>query len=269
MRIHVSGRPLVGIVCDRFFVGEHDLHSAKHSYVRALMSCSRVSPVLIPATEDIGTVEDYLDGITGLLFPGGASNVDPSRYGGESVSEMLVDPNRDHVALALMRRAAARGMPFFAICRGFQEMNVAFGGTLHTDIHAAGHMADHLEDPSEDLETRYRYKHDVDLAAGGKLAQFSGAHRVRVNSLHRQGVSEMASPLRIEARSPDGLIEAYRLEGHDFAIGVQWHPEVSAASDAMSRALFEAFGESCRRYAAKSPVSGLDREEACPQIVST
>jgi putative glutamine amidotransferase len=253
-------RPMVGVVCDRFFVGEHDLHSAKHSYVRALMSCSRVSPILIPATEDIDSVEGYLDGVSGLLFPGGASNVDPRRYGGESASDMLVDPNRDHVALELMRGAATRGMPFLAICRGFQEMNVAFGGKLHADIHAAGHAADHLEDSTEDLQTRYRYKHDVDLTAGGKLAALSGTHRVRVNSLHRQGVSVSAPPLRIEARSPDGLIEAYRLDGHDFAIGVQWHPEVSATSDVMSRMLFEEFGESCRRYIGRLPVRRLSRE---------
>lgn len=257
MHPDVQCRPIVGIVCDRFFVGEHDLHSAKHSYVRALMSCSRVSPVLIPATAEIDTVEGYLDGVSGLLFPGGASNVDPQRYGGDREPGMLVDPDRDHVALALMRGAAARGMPFLAICRGFQEMNVAFGGKLHTDIYAAGHMEDHLEDPNEDLQTRYRYKHDVDLTADGKLSRLSGAHRVRVNSLHRQGVSEVAPPLKVEACSSDGLVEAYRLDGHDFAIGVQWHPEVSATSDVMSRTLFEAFGASCRRYVAKPPERGL------------
>jgi putative glutamine amidotransferase len=242
-------RPLVGLVCDRFFVGEHDLHSAKHSYIRALISCSRVSPVLIPATQDIDSLEGYLDGVSGLLFPGGGSNVEGRRYGGPTDIDMLVDPDRDHVALELMRGADARGMPFLAICRGFQEMNVAFGGTLHTDIHAAGHTADHLEDPTEDLPTRYRYKHDIDLCAGGRLAALTGEQRVRVNSLHRQGVAKLAPPLAVEARAPDGLIEAYRLDGNDFALGVQWHPEVTVESDGMSRLLFEALGASCRRYA--------------------
>jgi putative glutamine amidotransferase len=247
-------QPLVGLVCDRFFVGEHDLHSAKHSYIRALMSCSRVSPVLIPATQDIETTEGYLDGVSGLLFPGGASNVEARRYGGPTDIGMLVDPDRDHVALELMRGAAARGMPFLAICRGFQEMNVAFGGTLHSDIRAAGHAADHLEDPNEDLTTRYRYKHDIDLTAGGRLSALTGEQRVRVNSLHRQGVAELAPSLVVEARAPDGLIEAYRLDDNDFALGVQWHPEVTAESDGMSRSLFETFGASCRRYAAQQAV---------------
>jgi putative glutamine amidotransferase len=243
-----SGPPLVGVVCDRFFFGEHDLHSAKHSYVRALMSGAKVSPVLIPATRDIETFDSYLDAVSGLLFPGGASNVEAHRYGGHAMDGMLVDPDRDHVALALMRAAAGRGMPMLAICRGFQEMNVAFGGKLHTDIHASGHSADHLEDLSEDLSTRYRYRHEVEIAPAGMLSTLANAPRVRVNSLHRQGVASLAPGLVVEARAADGLIEACRLDGHAFALGVQWHPEVMLERDALSRALFEAFGAHCRRY---------------------
>lgn len=243
-------KPLVGVVCDRFFVGDYDLHSAKHSYVRALMTCANVSPVLIPASRDIESVTDYLDGVSGLLFPGGASNVESMRYGAVADADMLVDPDRDHVALELMRGAAARGMPLLGICRGFQEMNVAFGGTLHPDIHASGHSEDHLEDLSEDLLTRYRYRHEIELVDDGALSKLAGgAQRVRVNSLHRQGVAKLGARLAVEARAPDGLIEAIRLAGPAFALGVQWHPEAMVASDALSRALFESFGASCRRYA--------------------
>ncbi|KXU86833.1 peptidase C26 [Caballeronia megalochromosomata] len=245
-------RPLVGVVCDRFFVGEYDLHSAKQSYVRALMTCAHVSPVLIPASRDVESVTDYLDGVSGLLFPGGASNVESRLYGGEADAGMLVDPDRDHVALALMRGAAARGMPFLGICRGFQEMNVAFGGTLHADIHASGHSEDHLEDSSEALLARYRYRHEIELTDGGVLATLAnGARRVRVNSLHRQGVAKLAPRTAVEARAPDGLVEAIRLDEHPFALGVQWHPEAMVASDALSRSLFESFGASCRRYATR------------------
>ncbi|BBU32242.1 gamma-glutamyl-gamma-aminobutyrate hydrolase (plasmid) [Burkholderia sp. THE68] len=248
-------KPMVGVVCDRFFVGEYDLHSAKHSYVRALMTCAQVSPVLIPASRDVEAVADYLDGVSGLLFPGGASNVEARLYGGADDAEMLVDPDRDHVALELMRGAAARGMPLLGICRGFQEMNVAFGGTLHPDIHASGHSEDHLEDKREALLERYRYRHEIELADDGALVTLAGgARRVRVNSLHRQGVARLAPRLAVEARAPDGLIEAIRLEGHPFALGVQWHPEAMVASDALSRALFEAFGASCRRYATRGEV---------------
>ncbi|BAO91656.1 gamma-glutamyl-gamma-aminobutyrate hydrolase family protein [Caballeronia cordobensis] len=248
-------KPLVGVVCDRFFVGEHDLHSVKQSYVRALTSCAHVSPVLIPASRDLESVADYLDGVSGLLFPGGASNVESRLYGGAPDAAMLVDPDRDHVALELMRGAAARNMPFLGICRGFQEMNVAFGGTLHADIHASGHSEDHLEDLNEALLARYRYRHEIELVDNGALSVLAdGARRVRVNSLHRQGVAKLAPRLAVEARAPDGLIEAIRLDGHAFALGVQWHPEAMVTSDALSRALFEAFGASCRRYAARDGV---------------
>ncbi|SAL34941.1 glutamine amidotransferase, class I [Caballeronia arvi] len=248
-------KPLVGVVCDRFFVGEHDVHSAKQSYVRALMTCAQVSPVLIPASRDVESVADYLDGVNGLLFPGGASNVESRLYGGVPDADMLVDPDRDHVALELMRGAAERGMPFLGICRGFQEMNVAFGGTLHPDIHASGHSEDHLENLNEDLLTRYRYRHEIELVDDGALSKLAGgARRVRVNSLHRQGVAQLAPHLAVEARAPDGLIEAIRLDGHAFALGVQWHPEAMVAGDALSRALFEAFGASCRRYATREGV---------------
>jgi putative glutamine amidotransferase len=245
-------KPLVGVICDRFFVGEYDLHSAKQSYVRALMTCSNVSPVLIPASRDLGSFTDYLDGVSGLLFPGGASNVESRLYGGAAAPDMLVDPDRDHVALELMRGAAARGMPFLGICRGFQEMNVAFGGTLHPDVHASGHSEDHLENLSEDLLARYRYRHEIELVDEGALSMLTnGARRVHVNSLHRQGVAQLAPGLAVEARAPDGLIEAIRLDGHAFALGVQWHPEAMVANDALSRALFESFGASCRRYATR------------------
>jgi putative glutamine amidotransferase len=254
------GRPLVGVVCDRFFLGEHDLHGAKHSYVRALMSGANVSPVLIPASRDMESVDDYLDSVSGLLLPGGASNVEAHRYGGNANRDMLVDPDRDHVALALMRGAAARGMPVLAICRGFQEMNVALGGTLHTDIYAAGHSEDHLEDLAEDLFTRYRYRHEVELTPAGMLSGLANARSVRVNSLHRQGVAVLASRLVVEARAPDGLIEACRVDGHEFALGVQWHPEVMANDDALSRSIFEAFGASCRRYRRATQLSTVAHE---------
>ncbi|AOB30842.1 peptidase C26 [Bordetella sp. H567] len=250
MNTQDTRRPIVGVVCDRFYVGEHDLHSAKHSYIDALISVAGVAPVLIPATDQLADVAPYLDAVSGLLFPGGASNVEPARYGGPARPDMLLDRDRDHVAIALMQGAASRDMPILAICRGFQELNVAFGGTLSPDIYTDGYADYHREDPREPLEARYRFKHPIALTEGGKLEALAGAGTVTVNSLHMQGVGSLASPLAVEAAAPDGLVEAIRLRRHAFAIGVQWHPETSARTDGFSRALFEAFGAACRRHAA-------------------
>ncbi|AGW90922.1 MULTISPECIES: gamma-glutamyl-gamma-aminobutyrate hydrolase family protein [Cupriavidus] len=241
--------PLVGIVCDRFFVGDHDVHGVKESYRRALTEVARVAPVFIPASEDIDDFSPYLASLSGLLFPGGASNVSPGRYGGRESAEFLVDRARDHVALHLIRRAADLGIPMLAICRGFQEMNVAFGGTLRADIHAAGHSPEHREDASEDLVARYRYKHTVALARDGMFSAWIGDASARVNSLHTQGIDTLGNNLAVEASTDDGLVEAIRVEGVKFAVGVQWHPEVTADSDPLSRSLFTHFGDACRRYA--------------------
>ncbi|CAG9166196.1 gamma-glutamyl-gamma-aminobutyrate hydrolase family protein [Cupriavidus pampae] len=244
-----ADRPLVGVVCDRFFVGDHDLHSVKESYRRALNQAASVTPVLIPAAEDIDDVASYLDAVSGLLLPGGASNVAPGLYGGEEPAAFLVDPARDHVAMQLIRGAASRGMPILAICRGFQELNVAFGGTLHPNIYDAGHDTEHREDPAETMAERYRYKHEVTLAPDGLLSEWIHADTAIVNSLHTQGIRTLAPGCSIEASHGDGLIEAIRRDDHPFALGVQWHPEVTAEVDPLSQALFAQFGEACRRYA--------------------
>ncbi len=244
-----TAAPLVGIVCDRFFLGEHDYHGVKHSYIKALIQVAGVIPVLCPATEDLRELEPYTKALSGVLFPGGASNVDPLLYGGSEPGDMLLDRQRDHISMALMRRMAERDIPVLAICRGFQEMNVAFGGTLDTAVHRKPGRLDHREDPGENLTDRYRYKHRVAIVPGGILSGLTEERAVQVNSLHMQGVDRLGAKLFVEARSPDELVEAYSVEGCDFALGVQWHPEVSVSTDPLSRAIFKAFGQACFRRA--------------------
>lgn len=173
--------PLVGIVCDRFFVGEHDQHGVKESYRRALSDVAGVAPVFLPATSAISDVTPYLRVMSGLLFPGGASNVAPALYGGEEPAGLPLDPARDHVAVQLIRGAVSQGLPMLAIGRGFQEMNVAFGGTLHPDIYAAGYNEHHRENLSEPIDLRYRYKHRVSLAPDGRLHDWLRADVALVN----------------------------------------------------------------------------------------
>ena len=141
-------------------------------------------------------------------------------------------------------------MPIFGICRGFQEMNVAFGGTLHQKLHeVAGHL-DHRDDTSQPLEVQYGPAHEVTLEPGGLLRSLTAAERIQVNSLHNQGIERLGSELAVEARAPDGVIEAFRVrDARGFAVAVQWHPEWKVMANPFSRALFAAFGQASRERA--------------------
>ncbi len=187
----------------------------------------------------------------GLLFTGSPSNVEPHRYQGEpSAPGTLHDPARDATTLPLIRKAVAAGVPVFGICRGFQEMNVAFGGTLHQKLHEVPGNLDHRDDESQPLEVQYGPAHDVTLEPGGTLRALSATERVRVNSLHSQGIERLGEELEVEARAPDGVIEAFRVRAaRVFALAVQWHPEWQVMNNPFSRALFAAFGQASRERA--------------------
>jgi putative glutamine amidotransferase len=186
-----------------------------------------------------------------LLFSGNESKVEPHQYGGPaSAPGTLHDPNRDATTLPLIPQAVAAGVPVLAICRGFQEMNVAYGGTLWQRVHEVPGHIDHRDDETLELEAQYGPAHEVRLEPGGQLSVIAGRERLTVNSLHWQGVQKLGAGLTVEARAPDGLVEAFRVtDARSFAIGVQWHPEWQFSQNPFSRALFAAFGEACRRRA--------------------
>ncbi len=194
-----------------------------------------------------------LDRLDGLLIPGSPSNVHPSRYdGGDSATPDSHDHERDNTTLPLVRAAIARGMPVLAICRGIQELNVALGGTLHQKVHDLPGRRDHRGGPGTP-EERYGPRHPVALSGrlAGMLGAPLGAGEILVNSLHGQAIDRLAPGLAVEAVAPDGTIEAVRVEyAAGFAFGVQWHPEWRYADDPASVALFAAFGNACRDYAA-------------------
>ena len=214
-------------------------------YARAVMEAAGAAPLLIPALAEELRFDELLDRLDGLLFTGSPSNVEPHRYQGPpSVPGTLHDPARDATTLPLIRKAVEAGVPVFGICRGFQEMNVAFGGTLHQRVHEVQGFLDHRDDETQPLEVQYGPAHDVTLEPGGVLRSLSANDRVRVNSLHSQGIERLGSELAIEARAPDGLIEAFRVaRAPGFALAVQWHPEWQVMSNSFSRALFAAFGQ--------------------------
>ncbi len=247
----MSRNPLIGIPADRRLFGKHYFHMVGEKYITAVADGAGAVPVLVPALGPKLDLEGLLGICDGLLFTGSQTNVEPHHYGGPaSAPGTLHDANRDATTLPLIPRAIAAGLPVLAICRGFQEMNVAYGGTLWQRLHEVPGHIDHREDEAQPLEEQYGPAHEVLLDPGGLLRQIAGTDRLRVNSLHWQGVQTLGAGLAIEARAPDGLIEAFRVAGSKrFAVGLQWHPEWQFEGNPFSRALFAAFGAACRQYA--------------------
>lgn len=244
-------KPLIGIPADRRLIGGHWFHAVGEKYIAAVAEAAQAVPVLIPALGaqlDLGALLERFDG---LLLTGSASNVEPHHYSGPaSEPGTLHDPRRDATTLPMIPAAIAAGLPVLAVCRGFQEMNVAFGGTLWQKLHEVEGYDDHREDENEPLDVQYGPAHDVLLEPDGVLRALAGSERIQVNSLHAQGVDQLGQGLTVEARAPDGVIEAFRVRhAPRFAVAVQWHPEWQAMSNPFSRALFAAFGTASRERA--------------------
>ena len=238
--------PVVGIpACAILMVKEQLRHDTPARYSAAALGGAGAVPILIPPVGEAALA--VLERIDGLLLPGSPSNVHPSHYaGGDSETPDRHDLERDATTLRLIPEALSRGMPVLAICRGIQELNVALGGTLHQQVHEVADRMDHRPGPGT-LEEKYGPSHLVTLS--GQLARIIGSGKILVNSLHGQAIDMPAPGLVVEARAPDGTIEAVRVENaRGFAFGVQWHPEWNYADDSASLALFRAFGEACRTY---------------------
>ncbi len=244
-------RPLIGITCCLHQDGSRRHHRVLDRYVEAVVVGAGGIPVLIPAIGAKLDVDGLLGRLDGVLATGSPSNVEPHRYGGPSCDAGLIDPDRDATTLPLLKRAVALGVPLLAICRGMQELNVAFGGTLHTSLHRLPGRLDHRSDKSKPDDERYGPAHRVRIHEGGPLQEILGGVReIWVNSLHRQGIDRLAPGLRVEAVAEDGTVEAVSVEGaENFALGVQWHPEWRVLEDPHSRRLFAAFGEAAQRRA--------------------
>jgi len=215
------------------------------SYLEAIAAAGGI-PLMIPlglSEADLCTIMNRIDG---LLLPGGG-DIDPRRYGGNTAIPTLYDinPVRDETEIFLTRQAVQTEKPLLAICRGNQVFNVALGGTLWEDI--ASLMPEAIRHDYYRQFPRNHTPHDVHLTTGTKLAQLMELDNLPVNSLHHQGIRQLAKELTAAATAPDGLIEAIELTGHPFAIGVQWHPENLVHNDARMQRLFSAFVESCGR----------------------
>ncbi|NML35111.1 gamma-glutamyl-gamma-aminobutyrate hydrolase family protein [Paraburkholderia antibiotica] len=243
-------QPLIAITADRTMIGRQASHVAGEKYFAAIVDISQALAMLLPAFGERQCVDDVLSVVDGLLLTGSYSNVEPHRYGGASSEPgTLHDTARDATTLPLIRAAIAAGVPVLGICRGLQEMNVAFGGSLHQNVHALAGFDDHRENKAAPLDTQYAASHPVALTRGGLLSRLAhGRDEARVNSLHGQGIARLGAGLTVEAVAADGLIEAIGVaDAPAFALGVQWHPEWKPADDALSTAIFRAFGDACRQ----------------------
>lgn len=246
-------KPVVAVPADFKFFNDVFWHATPNQYVTAALKVADVMSFIVPAFETGNEADTILDRVDGLLVSGAISNVHPSLYGLQARDEDgPFDPGRDATSLPLIRRAIERGVPLLAICRGIQELNVALGGTLQSEIQDKDGIWDHRSPETENRDEAFAIRQDVIVREGSCIAGIlGGAGEVRVNSLHRQAIAETAPRLQVEATAPDGTVEAVSvIDAKNFAIGVQWHPEYWAETDTPSRRLLEAFGAAARAYAA-------------------
>lgn len=244
-------KPLIGISADRRMIGKHPFHCVGEKYITAVAEGAGGIPLLIPSLGDSTDFDTLLQQLDGLVLTGSPSNVEPHHYqGAQSETGTWHDPHRDATTLPMIPRAIAAGLPVLGICRGFQEMNVAFGGTLHQKLQEVPGFDDHRDDESAPLDVQYGPAHKVELVKDGVLHRLHGQTSLHVNSLHAQGVARLAANLVIEARAPDGVIEAFHVaNAASFAVAVQWHPEWQFAGNEFSRSLFAAFGKAASERA--------------------
>jgi len=242
-------RPVVGVVADVGWFHGQPYHMAQDKYLNAVLVGADCFPLIVPSFGEALDLPDLISGLDGLLLTGAISNVEPERYGGPTQPGCgPYDPARDATSLPLIDLALGRALPMLAICRGFQELNVALGGSLNPRLHETPGLLDHRADYKLPVAEQYEPVHSLSLTPGGVLAGLiPGTAEIRVNSLHWQGIERLAPGLSVEAVAPDGTIEGIRVTvAPAFALGVQWHPEWEVEKSPFSMALFRHFGDAAR-----------------------
>lgn len=244
-----GAKPLVAIATDRVDRYGHPAHTLLHGYVDAVSSIAGALPLALPADPDAIDFDSLVAHVDGVVLTGSPSNISPQRYASAATPDVAtLDLARDATVLPLVKRLVSAGIPVLGVCRGFQEMNVAWGGTLDAAVHERPGAIDHREgDHARPIVEWYQYRHDIEIVAHGVLSRLHRGATAPVNSLHHQGIERLGSGLMVEATAPDGLIEAFSVkDAPSFALAVQWHPEMRVHDDPLSREIFEAFGEACR-----------------------
>ncbi|MGN6538815.1 MAG: gamma-glutamyl-gamma-aminobutyrate hydrolase family protein [Mesorhizobium sp.] len=245
-------QPLVAVSTDVRQFENYTRHAAPQQYLEAALSGAGVLPLLVPSFGERLDLDELLSAVDGVMMTGSKSNVHPSLYGKEATErDGPYDEARDATTLPLIRKAVERGVPLLAICRGIQEMNVALGGSLASEIQERPGSLDHRAPVSDNQDERFAIHQTVSIKPGSCLAGVFGAGDIKVNSVHRQAVDRLGPKLQIEAVAEDGTVEAVSArDARAFAVGVQWHPEYWVKSDSVSQRIFKAFGDAVRAHAA-------------------
>ncbi len=246
-------RPVIGIIGNRALLNEtYPIHGGGTMNMCAVSHVAGGLPLIIPADPELVSVEELLDACDGFLLTGGRPNVHPEEYGEEETeAHGTFDRARDRITLPLIRACVERGQPFLGICRGFQEVNVAMGGTLYPEIRELPGRMNHRMPPDGTLDEKFALRHAVRFTPGGVFHRLMGAEEVMTNTLHGQGIKVAGQRIVIDGHAPDGTPEAIYVDGAPgFTLSVQWHPEWNAADDPVSRPLFTAFGQAAADWSA-------------------
>ncbi|MCC5975729.1 MAG: gamma-glutamyl-gamma-aminobutyrate hydrolase family protein [Rubellimicrobium sp.] len=247
-------RPVVGIIGNSYLINDrYPTHAGGTMNSCAVSQVAGCLPLIIPSDPSLVSVAELRSICDGFLLTGGRPNVHPEEYGeAETPAHGDFDRGRDAITLPLIRACVAEGQPVFGICRGFQEVNVALGGTLHPEIRDLPGRDNHRMPPDGTIEEQFALRHQVTFTEGGAFHRLLGAREVMTNTLHGQGIKDPGRGIVIDGHAPDGTPEALYVEGATgFTLSVQWHPEWNAANDPVSRPLFQAFGAAVHDWAAR------------------
>lgn len=245
-------RPAIGIISNIHVINdEYRVHAGGVINTSAVADVAGGLPLLVPADPAHVSLDDLMEVCAGFVFTGGRPNVHPRHYGEDATeAHGAFDEARDALALPLIRALVERGQPFLGICRGFQEVNVAMGGSLYPEIRDLPGRDNHRMPPDGTLEEKFALRHEVTFSEGGPFHRLMGSQTVLTNTLHGQGIKTAGERIVIDGHAPDGTPEAIYIDGAPgFTLSVQWHPEWNAAQDPVSRPLFEAFGQAVRDWA--------------------
>lgn len=247
-------RPVIGIIGNSHLLNdEYPAFAVGEMNVRAIAEVSECLPLIVPTDPGLLCLDALMDSCDGFLFTGGRPNVHPEEYGEtETAAHGAFDRDRDRTALPLIRACVMRGQPILGICRGFQEVNVAMGGTLYPEIRDLPGRNNHRMPPNGTLAEKFELRHAVTFSQDGPFHALMGTREVMTNTLHGQGIKDAGTRVVVDGYAPDGTPEAiYIKDAPGFTMSVQWHPEWNAAGDPVSRPLFNAFGVACRDWATR------------------